>query len=54
MDINVKPIWKWTSSGTRSSLPIVRGSSPSPVLLKQVLLPRSVDLNLSFALKYRR
>jgi hypothetical protein len=54
MDINVRPNWKWTPAGSRSALPVGRGSAPSPSLLKQVLLPRSVDLNLSFALKYRR
>lgn len=54
MDINVRPNWKWTTGGTPSALPIGRVSAPSPSLLKQVLLPRSMDLNLSFALKYRR
>lgn len=54
MDINVRPNWKWTPGGPPSALPSVRVSAPSPSLLTQVLLPRSVDLNLSFALKYRR
>lgn len=54
MDINVRLNWKWTPGSSRSALPVGRGSAPSPSLLKQVLLPRSMDLNLSFALKYRR
>jgi hypothetical protein len=54
MDINVRPNWKWTPAGSRSALPLRPGSAPSPSLLKQALMPRSVDLNLSFALKYRR
>ncbi len=54
MDINVRPNWKWNIGGTPSALPIGRGSAPSQSLLKQVLMPRSVDLNVSFALKYRR
>ena len=54
MDINVRPNWKWTTGSSRPALPIERGSPPSPSILKQILLPRSVDLNVAFALKYRR
>jgi hypothetical protein len=54
MEINVRPNWKWTTSGTSSALSSVRISAPSPSLLKQVMMPRSVDVNVSFALKYRR
>ena len=54
MDINVKPNWKWTPGATPSVMPIGRGSAPLPSLLKQVLLPRSVDLNVTLQIKYRR
>ena len=54
MDINVRPNWKWSTGGKLPALRTVRVSAPSPSLLKQVIMPRSVDLNVSFALKYRR
>ena len=54
MDINVRPNWKWNIGSAPSALPIGRVGASSPSLLKQALMPRSVDLNVSFALKYRR
>lgn len=54
MDINVRPNWKWTTGATAPARPAARTSAPSSSLLKQVLLPRSIDLNVSVALKYRR
>ena len=54
MDINVRPNWKWTTGSTPAAPPTGRASAPSSSLLKQVLLPRSVDLNVAFALKYCR
>lgn len=54
MDINVRPNWKWTSGSTPSLPSVVRTSAPAASVLKQALLPRSMDLNVSFALKYRR
>lgn len=54
MEINVRPNWKWTN-GSTPSFPSVRPTSaPASSVLKQALLPRSMDLNVSFALKYRR
>ncbi len=56
MKVTAKPTWEWSGKNTRTTSGSGRasGSRPSSVDLKQFILPRSIDLSLSFALKYRR
>jgi len=48
--IDVTPTWQ--SAAKSSSSGLTRVTAPLP--LKQILLPRSLDLNVSVQLKYRR
>jgi len=46
----------WLSQAKPNSSALIGGlsSAVSPQPLKQILLPRSLDLNISFEIKYRR
>lgn len=56
MKITASPTWQWSSrtSPSRSGgrLPITVNAGP--VSVRNQLLPRSLDIDASFALKYRR
>ena len=48
------PTWLSQAKNNRSGLIGSLPSVTSPLPLKQMLLPRSLDLNISFEIKYRR
>lgn len=52
--ISVSPKWQSPATNYRSGFIGGLSSVVSPLPLKQMLLPRSVDLNVSFQVKYRR
>ncbi|MYM96492.1 hypothetical protein [Duganella vulcania] len=52
IDITAKPTWTWSSQSSPTRSLNTRTSNVGATLLKQALLPRSLDL--AFSLKYRR
>lgn len=52
IDITAKPTFQWSSKSTPARSFSVRTSNAGATVLKQALLPRSLDL--AFSLKYRR
>lgn len=52
--IDVTPTWQSPAKNARSGFIGGLTNAATPLPLKQVLLPRSLDLNVSFQLKYRR
>lgn len=52
MNITAKPTWQWTSKNTPTRSSPVRTGNIGATVIKQALLPRSLDL--AFSLKYRR
>lgn len=52
MNITAKPTWQWASKSTPTRSPATRTSNVGAAVLKQAILPRSLDL--AFSLKYRR
>jgi len=52
MNITAKPTWQWSSKNVPTRSLNTRTSTAGPTVIKQLLLPRSLDL--AFSLKYRR
>lgn len=52
MNIAAKPTWQVSSKNTPTRSLSTRASNAGPTVLKQLLLPRSLDVEFSF--KYRR
>lgn len=52
MNITAKPTWQWSSKNTPTRSPAARTGNLGAAVIKQALLPRSLDL--AFSLKYRR
>ena len=52
--ITAKPTWQWSGKNTSASSPSTRTGNTGISPLKHALLPRSLDLDLDFSLKYRR
>lgn len=52
--LDVKPSWQSQTKNSGNSLGRALIGTASAAPLKQVLLPRSLDLNVSLQLKYRR
>ena len=52
MKITAKPTWEWSSKNTPARSLGARTGNVGATVLKQALLPRSLDL--AFSLKYRR
>jgi hypothetical protein len=54
INLTAKPTWQWTSKNAPAMSLGARTGNAGSGALTQILLPRSMDVNLSFALKYRR
>jgi hypothetical protein len=56
MKITARPTWQWPNNHNRARTAGERAISirASPPDLKRMILPRSLDLSISFDLKYRR
>jgi len=52
IDITAKPTWTWSSQKSPARSLSTRTSNAGATVIKQALLPRSLDL--AFSLKYRR
>jgi len=52
MNITAKPTWQWASKCSPSLSPRSSASNSAGAVIKQALMPRSLDLVIS--LKYRR
>jgi hypothetical protein len=48
------PMWRSEAKYNHSDLISSLSSVANPQPLKEILLPRSLDLNISFEIKYRR
>lgn len=51
-DITAKPTWQWSSKNANTPSASTRNNHGGPIVIRQTLLPRSLDL--AFSLKYRR
>ncbi|HTD07000.1 hypothetical protein [Undibacterium sp.] len=54
INLKAQPTWQWSSKNTTARPLSARPSNAGASAIKQALMPRSLDLNLEFALKYRR
>jgi len=52
MNITARPTWEWSSKNANTGSTTTQTRNASAILIKQTLLPRSLDL--AFSLKYRR
>jgi hypothetical protein len=52
IDITAKPTWQWSSRNANPRSASTRSNNAGALVIKQTLLPRSLDL--AFSLKYRR
>lgn len=52
IDITAKPTWQWSSKNANARSASTRTNNAGAIVIKQTLLPRSLDL--AFSLKYRR
>jgi hypothetical protein len=52
--VTAKPTWQVSSKNIPALSLGSRSGSAGTSVLKQILLPRSLDLSASFAMKYRR
>jgi hypothetical protein len=52
IDITAKPTWQWSSKNANTPSANTRTNHTGGIVIKQTLLPRSLDL--AFSLKYRR
>lgn len=52
IDITARPTWQWSSKNANPRSASTRTSNAGVIVIKQTLLPRSLDL--AFSLKYRR
>lgn len=52
IDITARPTWQWSSKNATTRSASTRTNNADAIVIKQTLLPRSLDL--AFSLKYRR
>jgi hypothetical protein len=52
IDITARPTWQWSSKNANTPSTNTRTNHAGAIVIKQTLLPRSLDL--AFSLKYRR
>jgi len=52
IDITAKPTWQWSNKNPNTPSANTRTNNAGAIVIKQTLLPRSLDL--AFSLKYRR
>ena len=52
IDIIARPTWQWSSKNANLRSASTRTNNAGAIVIKQTLLPRSLDL--AFSLKYRR
>jgi hypothetical protein len=52
IDITAKPTWQWSSKNVNRPPANTRTNNAGAIVIRQTLLPRSLDLE--FSLKYRR
>ena len=52
VDITARPTWQWSSKNANPRSTGTRTNHAGAIVIKQTLLPRSLDL--AFSLKYRR
>ncbi|MDN4059826.1 hypothetical protein QPK31_16495 [Massilia sp. YIM B02769] len=52
IDITANPTWQWSSKNANTGSITTQTHNASAIVIKQALLPRSLDL--AFSLKYRR
>lgn len=52
MNVTAKPTWQWSDKNTTARSLSARSGNAGTSVLKQALMPRSLDVD--FSLKYRR